>query len=302
MNYFKSLLLILVVSVVSCETIIDLDVPRKDTKMVLNSFFNPDSTFKVFLHRDLYILDEEDFYEGTQTEVMDATIELFDSEGNLVTNFEYRSKGEYRSDFIPARGEEYLIRAKKEGFKTISSTGSIPNNLASFEVLTINYLRGYDYEFEIKINDLPGENYYEIQSWEEANIVYDGDAIKVVDPSPLVSDELYIDENATSAHSIYLSDELFQNQEIDLKINTLWQLQGKCSREDCFDYKVYITVRSLSKEYFQYRQSSGLQSRLENDVFAEPVNVFTNITNGFGIFAGFNNHDIEVELSERTDD
>jgi hypothetical protein len=51
--------------------------------------------------------------------------------------------------------------------------------------------------------------------------------------------------------------------------------------------RTQIVLRSVSEEYFNYKATKGLQNNTSGDPFAQPVNVFNNINNGFGIFAGY---------------
>jgi hypothetical protein len=46
-------------------------------------------------------------------------------------------------------------------------------------------------------------------------------------------------------------------------------------------------LRSISKEYYDYQTSLNEYWNADGNPFAQPVQVFTNIENGFGIFAGF---------------
>ena len=55
-----------------------------------------------------------------------------------------------------------------------------------------------------------------------------------------------------------------------------------------------LNVRAINAEYFKFYQTLGLQSVLSEDPFAEPVNVYSNIENGFGVFAGYKNHYFQI--------
>ncbi|MCG8373352.1 MAG: DUF4249 domain-containing protein [Balneolales bacterium] len=272
---------------------IELDVPRKERSMVLNSFFNPDSSFKVFLHEDVHILD----YTSDPIAISGARIELFNNEDEFITELVHISGAEYNADFRPVRGEEYFINVEMEGFESISAVGNVPAELAEVQSVLVEQLDVFEYDFTLSLDDREGKDYYEIQAWEEGYYLENEDTVYISYPSYLMSSELYFDEYSSEGHSLYLDDVLFENQTIEITINTLWQLQGFCN-ENCIDFNVFVVVRRLSEEYFLYRESSELQDRLSDDPFAEPVNVFTNVNNGFGIFAGFNNNVIRIDVPE----
>ena len=61
--------------------------------------------------------------------------------------------------------------------------------------------------------------------------------------------------------------------------------------------KYTIFLRNTSKSYYLYRQSVDLQRWTEDDPFAQPVQIYTNITNGFGILSGYNEKtQIEIKI------
>lgn len=291
------ILFVLFITLISCETVIELEVPRNERRMVLNSFFNPDSSFKVFLHEDVHILD----YTSEPIPISGAKIELFNNENELIAELAHVSGAEYSSDVRPIQGQEYFININKDGFESISAVGSVPADLAEVHGISVHEVDAFEYNFTVSLDDPEGNDYYEIQAWEEAIFLENEDSVYTVFPSYLESSSLFFDEFSSEGHSLYLDDVLFENQTIDIAINTLWQLQAFCN-ENCVNYNVFVVVRRLSEEYFLYRESSELQDRLSGDPFAEPVNVFTNVSNGFGIFAGFNNNVIRVELPENSFD
>ncbi|MFT6867249.1 MAG: hypothetical protein ACJA08_002089 [Cyclobacteriaceae bacterium] len=52
-------------------------------------------------------------------------------------------------------------------------------------------------------------------------------------------------------------------------------------------------IKKVSEEYYKYEQTSQLQFDIGGDPFSQPVPVFNNIENGFGIFAGYNGNSVK---------
>ena len=52
------------------------------------------------------------------------------------------------------------------------------------------------------------------------------------------------------------------------------------------EYTSLIYNNNISKSYYYYRTSLELYVDAPRNPFAQPVQVFSNINNGFGIFAG----------------
>ena len=50
---------------------------------------------------------------------------------------------------------------------------------------------------------------------------------------------------------------------------------------------MYALLRTTTEEYYQHNYTRKLQSFVRNNPFAQPVQVFDNIENGLGIFAGY---------------
>lgn len=59
---------------------------------------------------------------------------------------------------------------------------------------------------------------------------------------------------------------------------------------------LYAVLRTTTEEYYNYNFTSDLQASVENNPFAQPVQVFDNIENGLGIFAGFSQVEKQVTI------
>ena len=49
---------------------------------------------------------------------------------------------------------------------------------------------------------------------------------------------------------------------------------------------IYLRLYSITEEYFRYIQTLNLFEKDFGDPLTNPVQVFSNVTGGFGIFAG----------------
>lgn len=48
-----------------------------------------------------------------------------------------------------------------------------------------------------------------------------------------------------------------------------------------------LQINKVSPAYYNYKETLAPQSSINNNPFAEPVSVYSNIRNGYGIFAGY---------------
>jgi hypothetical protein len=51
--------------------------------------------------------------------------------------------------------------------------------------------------------------------------------------------------------------------------------------------QMYVVLLSVSESYFRYLKATEFQENNEDNPFATPVQVYNNIENGLGIFAGY---------------
>ena len=61
-------------------------------------------------------------------------------------------------------------------------------------------------------------------------------------------------------------------------------------------FTLYAVLRTTTEEYYQYNFTSDLQASVESNPFAQPVQVYDNIENGLGIFAGYSQVEKEVTI------
>jgi hypothetical protein len=63
-----------------------------------------------------------------------------------------------------------------------------------------------------------------------------------------------------------------------------------------------IQLKNVTEEYYLFKTSylQGLYNQKENALYGmgEPMNVFTNIENGYGVFAGYNDHIVQFAVQE----
>ena len=59
-------------------------------------------------------------------------------------------------------------------------------------------------------------------------------------------------------------------------------------------HRLYALLRTTTKEYYDYLYTRDLQASVENNPFAQPVQVFDNIESGLGVFAGYSQTEKKV--------
>ncbi|NMC40585.1 MAG: DUF4249 family protein, partial [Bacteroidales bacterium] len=89
------------------------------------------------------------------------------------------------------------------------------------------------------------------------------------------------------------TDKMFDGKHCSVKIYFATQAYA--------DYNLKITFRSVSESYYKFkeRQYAYLFS-LKNDIFSgmsDPINLYSNIKGGYGIFAGYSSYEKTIAVS-----
>ncbi len=274
----KQVTAILLIFLVSCTKVIDIDLPSAPVKLVVNCFFSTGEKFTVHLSHSQNILSED------STEIIDAEIKLYANEiyqGNL----KYIKDGFYSHDTIKARpGIKYKLTASAPGYDQVEAEDTAPGP-AILDAVCYNPKAYTDsegnnfYKVELLLqDDASARDYYEIvlKHYENANkysiIRLQGDYEQVIMNEG--------DEEFYSGICIF-SDELINGSKYRMKLKT-----GEALSEN----RKELHLLSISETLYKYRKSwirhsSAQYPDITNPI--EPVTLFSNVKGGYGIFAGY---------------
>jgi hypothetical protein len=299
--------LALLLSGISCEKNIDIDIDEITPMIVLNGLIESDSSVSISLSRTRHILDNKEV-----STLKNGTVELFDTHGNSA-NLVWNSQGRYETDnFQIAPGEEYRITAKAEGYYDVEATCVIPEKI---EIKRLDTLSVYDEWNEealslgIVFEDDPNEdNYYQlslmakyyqlqvdyIQRYDTlyVDIIKDtvimGFVMDTIETSIpyyenvwFQTEDLIIEEWDNSGGVVF-SDRLIQGKEYSMR-GTIYTGYRMWSADTS---SIYINLHSITKDYYDYLTSYQKHIYAKDDPFATPVVVRGNVENGLGIFGG----------------
>ncbi len=292
---------------IGCETVIDVDIPLEPAKLVINSTLIAEQPFRVHLSSSQHILDNSDYKNITG-----AAVKIYE-DGQLLTTLPDSTNGMYISDtFMPKAGKQYRIEVEKNGFDKVTADEMFPEKPAKIVNIKIDTVEINDFgyieqrlEFDIGIDDSNDENYYELIIIQE-NYYFEYDYSQnpptKID-STLSFYKIYLESNdpsleefQNSGQSIFFDDGLFNGKKYRIKVSTYFN-QYPDYEGGSENIKYMVVLRNTSESYYLYKRSTELQKWTEDDPFAQPVQVYNNINNGYGIFAGYNDEMIyEIEL------
>ena len=279
----------------SCETTEKIDdFPLRPSKLVINCYFEADSLWEFQVSKSLSVLDN-----APLKTIKNATIRLF-QEGVLLDSINVMDDdGYYRSnENLPEEGKEFSIEVSSPDFKDVLNAKDIvpkKTSIAKVEVLlsdtSFYYYDEYNSwghvkgSFEITFSDQKDvSNYYQLMAYYNDslfNYFEDGPVFSHVERRMIsVSSEDISVENSTEyGNSILINDHIYDGKNYTISID-FEDWSAKKGR----DY--YLELTSITREGFLYRKTIQEYDNSRNDPFSEPVIIYSNVNNGFGIFSG----------------
>lgn len=309
-------LLILLISLVynSCTTKIDLEAISSEPQIVVNSLITKDSTITVNLSKTGTMINSEPEF------VENAKIEL-QANNKFVEILSYTDSGNYVSEIIAAVGIEYRIIVEVSGFKTITASTEIPEPpvISSANIFPNSYYEQNESktvsEAEISFNDpTQTSDYYHIGfyyfqynrgDWDsttntqiiDSTIFAYGGIFYLNSHSPVIlnEDDLRFYQGAGRIRNLVFSDELLSAE------NTVSFLVDIPTNEF---YWANVVLRKISYDYYlfhkswvrhQFNQGMGSVDATNMFLSSNPNDLYSNIDNGLGIFAGYSETHSELQ-------
>jgi hypothetical protein len=264
----------------SCEMIVDIDVPFDGPHLTINSILNTDSTGQALIGLNRYILDD-----STITFVDNADVTITE-DGIDTYTLEPIGNGIYHGDFVPKPGKSYRITAitgngMAEAETYIPLTAEI-ENIETQETFVNN---GWDTNLAVTFtDDVNDENFYLLKvlflydqyNREEERVVTFSQTYYFQSDDPVIRRE---NENSYN-EGIRFKDVFFNGKSHRASFSA-------SSFRPLTKLPFTVVLRTVNKDYYDYYSSAALQEIASGDPLAQPVNVYDNVKNGFGIFAGF---------------
>jgi hypothetical protein len=286
-RYHLHLLAIMAVIVItSCEKIIDISIPDKERKIVVNGLIRSNQPVMVNLSRSLSVLEKDSLISITGGDV-----NLYHG-SDLVGKFREESGGfYYLPGFIPKTGQTYRLTASYNGLNKVEAEATLPPlvPILSVDTATLTGEWGQkELRLKIKFDDPAGErNIYGFgvdvtyKEFDYNTMTYTGK--KISNPAYLSgnSDQFLKEESLDFEGKIYLEDLLFDGM-------------GKTIEFGLSDYSFYqsdtvwldVKMEQVDLSYYYYVLSFSSYQQAHGNPFSEPVQVYSNVKGGYGIFSG----------------
>lgn len=276
-----------------CSNVVEVDVASRKPRAVLNAIFTPDSTWRVSLTESNDVLSERYNYQP----ISDALVTIQNEKGEAIETLTFSlATFDYKGNLLPQEDESYSIIAEIKGEK-FSAVSKVPKVvlITSVTVDTLDANLPYA-DVGIKFTDPPAEkNFYIIKILEKGYNVYtyngNNDTSFYERPiffSPLdpkyqesSNDGLFDGNNPnnTSTNAVFFDDTFFNGQEYTFRLRTTGGGNNATSTK--------LVLMSASEDYYRYYTTKKIQDNGDLDPFSQPAQVYSNIKNGVGIFAGY---------------
>ncbi len=284
----------------SCERDVTFNVPTQPPKLVVNGISSINTPIRVNIGKTANILQA---YTTDMYRVTDAFVQLYENnilKDTLVYNATNNSYLVKRNT-VAMPGNTYLLKAAGNGFTTVEAETKTPKTITINSITRrVNARTDANGNMldEVKItftDDGTAANYYAFKvkrpNYLNGNtMVYGGiycmhssdkdiDRRNNADPTDF---ENCIDQE------FFMSDKNFNGRvkELLLFIRNN-ELEGFYSPSNNRTYKSIVEINNITAEHYKYRKSYDTYQDSEDNPFAEPVLVYSNVKNGYGIFSTY---------------
>lgn len=309
----RTLQLILIISAFlmgfGCSTLVEVDLPDRPPKLTVNAFLVEDTNVAVSVFSSLASDADEEFKP-----VNNAMVTIADANGKQYTSNQLQYVTSLGRDayvvVAPIKvGQQYTVSVSAPGFDTVIAVTELPAPVDILEIDTSSVLESFGGEtfrtqvLGMSIQDPAQEqNYYQLKFY---SLMYYPDTTDGnMRFNPIVR-EVYASPSANgvfaanSFQRLIFSDELFDGQRYHSEVNYYADFNAHDTADISHYLSVYLVaeLRSLSRDYYDFQVS--YESYLNNGgPFSQPVQVYSNVSGGFGIVAGFSSDFDTIQLSE----
>lgn len=284
----------------SCEKELKIKAIDRDPKLVVNALFTPYEDFVINISQSLSVTTP-----GSLKFISNARVDILNPDGSLLKNLPYVNDdirhGYYSAQgFAPEANKDYLLSVSCDDYPSVSSLSRVPSEVivAFQDSVSRNYKGSKILDIEIVIKDHREEqNYYIVEVVRNEPVSQDEEVILFPYPLMLFSKdplvENYLLDSGEFFERLYLTDAQMKTNAYNLNFYvdyTSGNLGGNME----------IYVKSVSKDYYNYFFSYDQYKLFEFDPnFSSPIQVSNNINDGLGIFGGYNQKTIILDLEKK---
>ncbi|HWB63300.1 MAG TPA: DUF4249 domain-containing protein [Chitinophagales bacterium] len=270
----------------SCEKDFNPSLESGADKMVINSLFNDNGKIVVYITKSYALSGSNNVTPVTGANVNLYQDGIFAEQLPWVPSDSVNSYGSYQSSLVPQKGHTYSISVSHPAYGTATATDSIPMpaQIITAKMLQYGTAGGGKVVVDFNIKDNPALlNFYRINIW------LGGNQISVDDRGDTTYAPYYeargpdmlspVEDTVRDGIFLLFSDKGFNGQAKELKMQF-----DNLDTAQFSNLQVWVELHTVSQTEFEYQQGLALYRGLSGASYGEPVNVYSNINNGYGIF------------------
>ncbi|MBR1514276.1 MAG: DUF4249 domain-containing protein [Bacteroidales bacterium] len=309
----------------SCEKEIEFKGEQTDPKLVINSIVSLDEPVKAYVSKSYFFLDNDENTQAPDDIEVSLFVngnligEMTPSADTVWYNQEmndYRLVPCFVNDYRPQEGDIVQIKASANGFDDVEGTTSaLPKAVdCAMEVKVTEWHGWYQQSYNFDTHE-----YEEDSIWMVTGIL--NLTFTITDPNPGQTDcfrlirsrnsHMSVGANIRSVSFDYddpifetgmTENEFFDASDLDTRPEGVFtdmlfdggsyrikvEANFYCDVDEDFDpdfFRVPFMVEHLSKEYYHYLNTCN-QGDDYMQILAEPIHVYSNVTNGYGVVGG----------------
>ncbi|MDD4645348.1 MAG: DUF4249 domain-containing protein [Bacteroidales bacterium] len=271
----------------ACEKTIDISIPDQKRKIVVNGLISQEDIVSVNISRSLSVLEDDNIVP-----LHGADVSLFQGT-DLIGKLQEGTDGDYSlPDFKPQTGLNYHLTVSGEGMEAVEALAAVPQmvQIVSLDTATITQSYGAEeFQVSVKFNDPPAvRNFYSFgidiiyKEIDYSTMEYTGNLVTTAAYlNTDDSDDFIKSESSEFEGKLYFEDLLFDGMTKTVNFVT-------SGYNYFYSDTIWLNIRinQIDPSFFRYIKSYMAYQDSHGNPFSEPVQVFTNVTGGYGIFAG----------------
>lgn len=270
-------------TIYGCMKDISGEIPANEPRLTLNGFFNPRIPVAVSITKSVGVLDTL----GTDP-LTDIRAYLYEN-GTRIDSLTYYPNFRFyiaTQLTVPQPGNRYRLEITAPGLPPVSAESFLPDSVGPVTVTkdTLFYpaIGADTYWLRVRFID-PGTSgdFYHLAVYRRRlhpNNTWSIDPVcfESADPAFEVLSKSFCSGGV-------FNDAGFNGQEKELLINTKRRLNAHLNDSVQF----VVELRHASEPYYRYNKSLMLYKNNQGDIFSQPAPILGNVTDGYGIFAGY---------------
>ena len=276
-------IVILFVSCDNLQTVIDIDLPAHEPKLVVNSVNEVGKKWKAYVSLSQAPLSTSDFVF-----LNDALVILIDGETILDTLTYNGPKNRYESSLIVQEGTNFEIQVSHSKYNTINATLFPFQKVLLKSIEELKNITNETTSLKFTIDDPQSTNYYMINlkayysqdAFDTTDILED--YYSEIDKIYFDSDDPSLNQGQFSRGKVLFEDKLFNGT--TKEFNLLFDSYVSTKADS-----ILLNLWSVDYAFYSYFTTKIIQSNTGNNpIFnSEPVNVYNSFLDGDGEIQGY---------------